>query len=241
MNQKAGIWAIVPAAGAGTRMGSSAPKQYLPLHGKTVIATTLERLASFPPIQGIYVGLSADDSQWAKVADSLTDLPVEITTYVGGEERANTVSNGLKGLSAVAEEGDWVLVHDAVRPCVRHEDIQRLIDEADDTDDGGILAVPISDTVKRTNDDGRIDKSVSRVNLWRALTPQYFPIADLAKALDRSLLEQAETTDEASAMEFIGAMPRCVPGHADNIKITYPADLELAEWYLSRQAKELAK
>ena len=189
MSSKAGIWAIVPAAGTGTRMGSSSPKQYLPLQGKTVIAVALERLANFPAIKGIYVGLSADDKQWTKVAQSLEELPVAIKTYVGGEERANTVLNGLKEIESVAEEGDWVLVHDAARPCVRHEDIQKLINEASDTDDGGILALPVSDTVKRTNDDGRIDKTVSRVNLWRALTPQYYPVADLTKALDQAFLE----------------------------------------------------
>ncbi|MCG6975956.1 MAG: 2-C-methyl-D-erythritol 4-phosphate cytidylyltransferase [Acidiferrobacterales bacterium] len=234
-----GIWAIVPAAGAGNRMGSSAPKQYLPLQGKTVLAVTLERLASFPAIKGVFVGLSKDDTQWPHVADSLKDLPVEISGYIGGAERANTVVNGLKALSEIAEDGDWVLVHDAARPCVRHEDIQKLIDEVTDTDDGGILALPITDTVKLTREDGRIDKTIDRTGLWRALTPQLFPLADLARALDRALLEEATITDEASAMEHIGAMPRCVEGHPDNIKITYPADLELAELYLSQQTKEM--
>jgi 2-C-methyl-D-erythritol 4-phosphate cytidylyltransferase len=233
-----GIWAIVPAAGAGTRMGSSGPKQYLPLQGKTVLGVTLERLASFPAIKGVFVGLSNDDTQWPQVAASLKDLPVEISGYIGGSERANTVLNGLKVLSEIAEEGDWVLVHDAARPCVRHEDIQKLIDDVTGTDDGGILALPIADTVKLTREDGRIDKTIDRTGLWRALTPQLFPLADLARALDRALLEEVIITDEASAMEYIGAMPRCVEGHPDNIKITYPADLELAGLYLSQQARE---
>jgi len=233
-----GIWVIVPAAGAGTRMGSSGPKQYLPLQGKTVLGVTLERLAKFPAIKGIFVGLSKDDAKWQHVADSLKGLPVEISGYIGGAERANTVLNGLKALSEIAEAGDWVMVHDAARPCVRHEDIEKLIRETIESDDGGILAMPIADTVKLTREDGRIDKTISRANLWRALTPQLFPIADLIKALDLALLEDAEITDEASAMEFIGAMPMCIQGHADNIKITYPADLALAELYLSQQAKE---
>ena len=241
MSFKAGIWAIIPAAGTGTRMGSSAPKQYLPLHGKTVLGVTLERLASFPGIKGVLVGLSNDDTQWPHIADSLKDLPVEVSAYIGGPERANTVLNGLRVLGDIAEEGDWVLVHDAARPCVRHEDIQKLIDEVTDSDDGGILALPIADTVKLAKENGRIDKTIDRTGLWRAVTPQLFPLADLTKALDRALLEEASITDEASAMEYIGAMPRCVEGHPDNIKITYPTDLALAELYLNHQSREAGR
>ncbi|KPK12477.1 MAG: hypothetical protein AMJ68_01715 [Acidithiobacillales bacterium SG8_45] len=239
MSFRAGIWAVIPAAGTGTRMGSSVPKQYLPLQGKTVLGVTIERLASFFPIKGIYVGLAADDSQWPDVAEKLKTDSVEVSTFTGGATRAATVLNGLREVGKRADVDDWVLVHDAARPCVRHEDIQKLIDEATDTDDGGILALPIADTVKLTKEDGRIDKTVDRTSLWRALTPQFFPLADLTKALDRALLEEAIITDEASAMEYIGAMPRCIEGHPDNIKITYPADLELAELYLSQQAKEV--
>jgi 2-C-methyl-D-erythritol 4-phosphate cytidylyltransferase len=238
MSFSAGIWAIVPAAGTGTRMGSSVPKQYLPLQGETVIAITIERLASFFPIKGIYVGLAEDDAGWADVAHQLEHHAITVTTYVGGASRAETVLNGLREVGKHADADDWVMVHDAARPCVRHKDMQKLIDGVTDSDDGGILAVPISDTVKFSKEDGRIDKTVDRTHLWRALTPQFFPIDDLTRALDKAILEEAIVTDEASAMEYIGAMPRCVEGHPDNIKITYPADLELAELYLSQQQKE---
>jgi 2-C-methyl-D-erythritol 4-phosphate cytidylyltransferase len=238
MNQTAGIWAIIPAAGSGTRMGTSLPKQYLSLHNETVIAITVKRLASFPAVNGIYVGIASDDSRWATIKYQLGHLPVPFETFIGGESRAQTVLNGINALADKAHDGDWVLVHDAARPCVRHDDIRKLVNEAGETDDGGILALPVADTVKRTDDRDRISKTISRENLWRALTPQYFPIGDLKKALTQALDEEAEITDEASAMEYIGATPRCVAGHADNIKITYPADLELAEMYLRKQKKE---
>jgi 2-C-methyl-D-erythritol 4-phosphate cytidylyltransferase len=241
MSTNAGIWAIVPAAGSGARMGSSTPKQYLPLQGKTVIANTLERLATFKAIKGIFVGLAKDDSQWPEVAKRLNSLPIAITSYTGGETRADTVLNGLKELRDHADPDDWVLVHDAARPCIRHEDIWKLIEEASENDDGGILALPITDTVKQIKDDGRIDKTVDRTQLRRALTPQFFPIEDLVKALEKAILEEVTITDEASAMEYIGAMPKCIEGHPDNIKITYPTDLELAALYLAQQQKEPAQ
>lgn len=219
-------------------MGAAAPKQYLPLLDDTVIGITIKRLASFPIIKGVYVGIASDDSQWANIEKQLSILPAEVETFTGGDTRAQTVLNGLKVLLEKSEQGDWVLVHDAARPCVRHEDIRKLINEASDSDDGGILALPVTDTVKRTDGKDRIKKTVSRENLWRASTPQYFPIDDLNMALSKALQEGAEITDEASAMEHIGAMPRCIVGHADNIKITYPADLELAEMYLKKQLKE---
>lgn len=219
-------------------MGTSLPKQYLPLQNETVIAVTVGRLASFPAIKGIYIGIAADDSRWVEVEKQMQELPVPVVAYTGGDTRAQTVLNGLIALSEKCEEGDWVLVHDVARPCVRHDDIRKLINEASGSDDGGILALPVADTVKRTDRKDRIKKTVSREHLWRALTPQYFPIDDLKKALTKALLEDAEITDEASAMEYIGAMPKCVAGHADNIKITYPADLELAEMYLKKQLKE---
>lgn len=236
MNQTAGIWVIVPAAGAGSRMGALKPKQYLPLLDETVIGITIRRLASFPAVKGIYVGIASGDLQWVQIEKQLHELPVAIETFTGGDTRAQTVLNGLTVLSKKSNEGDWVLVHDAARPCVRHDDIRKLINEAGD--DGGILALPVADTVKRTDAKDRINNTVSREHLWLALTPQYFPVDDLKKALTKALQVGARITDEASAMEHIGAMPKCVTGHADNIKITYPADLELAEMYLKKQHKE---
>ena len=240
MNQMAGIWVIIPAAGAGSRMDASTPKQYLPLLDETVIGITLGRLATFPSINGVFVGIASDDSQWAEVEKQLQGLPVPIKTFIGGDTRAQTVLNGLNVLSENSKEGGWVLVHDAARPCVRHDDIRKLINEVSDSTDGGVLALPVADTVKRTDSNDRIRKTVRREHLWRALTPQYFPIEDLTNALTKALEEGGEITDEASAMEYIGAMPKCIAGHADNIKITYPADLALAEMYLQKQLKETA-
>lgn len=219
-------------------MGTSVPKQYLPLLNETVIAITIKRVASFPAIKGVYVGIAPDDSRWTEVEKQLKGMPTPIETYIGADTRARTVLNGLAALSKKAGKGDWVLVHDAARPCVRHDDISKLLGEVSGTDDGGILALPVADTVKQTDSKDRIEKTVCRENLWRALTPQYFPIRDLMDAMTTALEEGAEITDEASAMEHIGAKPKCIAGHADNIKITYPADLALAEMYLKKQNKE---
>jgi len=219
-------------------MGTSLPKQYLPLLNETVFSITIKRLAGFAAIKGIYVGIAPDDSRWKEAKKLLKDLPVSIETYIGGHTRAQTVLNGLKIMSEKSEKGDWVLVHDVARPCVRDADIRKLINEAGGSENGGILALPVTDTVKRTDSKNSIEKTVSRDNLWRALTPQYFPIEVLADAMTKALEEGVEITDEASAMEYIGAKPRCIAGHTDNIKITYPADLELAERYLKIQQQE---
>lgn len=219
-------------------MGTSLPKQYLPLLNETVIAITVKRLANFPAIKGILVGIASDDSHWPTIQYQIGSLSAPLQTFTGGDTRAQTVLNGLIALSEKSEEGDWVLVHDAARPCVRHDDIRKLIKEAGGADDGGILALPVADTVKLTDDKHRISSTVSRENLWRALTPQYFPVIGLRNALTRALQEGVAITDEASAMEYSGAKPKCIAGHADNIKITYAADLELAEMFLRIQQKE---
>lgn len=220
-------------------MGTSLPKQYLPLLNETVIAITVKRLANFPGIKGIFVGISPDDTHWPTIKYQIGSLLAPLETYTGGESRAQTVLNGLKLLSEKSGEGDWVLVHDAARPCIRNDDIQKLIDETGNTVGGSILALPIGDTVKQTDDKDQINQTVSREHLWRALTPQYFPVSDLKSALTKALDEGVEITDEASAMEFAGAHPKCIVGRADNIKITFPDDLELAEMYLRNQQKEL--
>ena len=227
-------WAVVPAAGGGRRMSAGSPKQYLELRGRPVIVHTLERLASFPPLRGIVVGLAPDDRHWS----NLDFLPAKLlTTYVGGAERAVTVLNGLRALSAHASPDDWVLVHDAVRPCLRSADTLKLVTEVDNHPDGGLLAVPLTDTVKRTDADGRIIATVARADLWRALTPQMFRLAALQQALERALRENIAVTDEATAIEHNGGRPRLVAGHADNIKITYASDLALAELYMQQQER----
>ncbi len=229
------LWAVVPAAGGGARMRAARPKQYLPLLGRAMLLHTLERLGHYPRLRGMVVGIAADDAYWPTLT---AEIPNLLKTYVGGAERALTVLNGLRELETYAEPDDWVLVHDAARPCVRHTDIDTLLLAIDGHADGGLLALPLSDTVKRADHNGCSQETVTRTGLWRALTPQVFRLAALRAALESAIAEGAEITDEASAMEFSGARPRLVPGHADNIKITVPADLALAELFLREQERE---
>jgi 2-C-methyl-D-erythritol 4-phosphate cytidylyltransferase len=197
---------------------------------------TLERLGRYPRLRGLAVGIAADDAYWPTLA---TDIPNLLTTYVGGAERAQTVLNGLRALETYAAPDDWVLVHDAARPCVRHADIDSLLVAVAGHADGGLLALPLNDTVKRADHNGCIEETVSRTGLWRALTPQVFRLVALRDALELAMRAGIEITDEASAMEYSGARPRLVHGHADNIKITVPEDLTLAELFLREQEREL--
>ena len=226
------LWALVAAAGRGTRMGAAMPKQYLPLAGRTVIEHTLHRLASHPRVAGLMVVLDADDDCWPRLQLS---LPVPLHTTVGGTERYASVDNGLRALAALTDPGDWVLVHDAARPCLRHQDIDRLLDALLDHPVGGLLAAPVADTMKRADAHGEVIETVDRAQLWRALTPQMFRIAALRTAIRDALDAGQPITDEASAIEVSGARPQLVEGHPDNIKITHPADLALAELYIHRQ------
>ena len=226
------IWAVVPAAGRGSRMGTALPKPYLGLCGRTVIEHTLAALESHPAIARIIVALAAADDYW-------DTLPVarnpRIVTVQGGEERCHSVSNALAHLTEIGDEQDWVLVHDAARPCLRIEDLEGLISVVDGDPVGGLLACPVADTVKRGDEHDRVVETVSRARLWRALTPQMFRMGILYCAL-KSVLDSGMTvTDEAAAMEHAGYQPRLVAGHGDNIKITTPADLAMAEWLLGRQ------
>ena len=168
--------------------------------------------------------------------DALRERHAKVRT--GGSERAITVLHGLRALAQYAGANDWVLVHDAARPCVRHADIQALLTAVEGHSDGGLLAVPVSDTLKRADRSGCVDETVTRAGLWRALTPQVFPLAALTSAIECALRDGVEVTDEASAMEHDGAHPRLVHAHADNIKITVPDDLALAEMFLQAQERE---
>jgi 2-C-methyl-D-erythritol 4-phosphate cytidylyltransferase len=216
-------------------MQAPLPKQYLPLLGRPVILHTLERLCTHPRVRGVMVGISDQDRHWQALIPMLSRLPKFLGKYPGGETRAHTVLNGLKALSKRAKAGDWVLVHDAVRPCVRHEDVDKLISSIANGQEGGLLALPVSDTVKRVDNEGRVVETVRREGLWRAATPQMFRIGTLASALENALKQGSEITDEASAIEAAGGHPRVVACHADNIKVTLPEDLALAELYLKQQ------
>lgn len=240
MIAETGIWALVPAAGAGTRMQAALPKQYLALLGRPIILHTLERLCTYPRLRGVRVGIAARDRHWPALANDTGRLPNFLGSFTGGETRAATVLNGLYEFAAHAKPRDWILVHDAVRPCLRHRDLDRLLDTVGDYPDGGLLALPMSDTVKRTDDQGRVLQTVARADLWRALTPQMFRLDMLTSALERVLKQGSAVTDEAMAVEQFGARPRVVAGSADNIKITLPDDLALAGLLLKRQQEQRA-
>lgn len=227
---------MIPAAGVGARMGAAVPKQYLPLGGATVIEQTLIRVCGHPGVSGVVVAVAADDPHWASLRAS---CGVAVLRAHGGSARCHSVLNALDRLAQQAADDQWVLVHDAARPCVRHADIDRLVEQLWDHPVGGLLAVPVRDTMKRADGQGRVCETVERRGLWHALTPQMFRLGPLRQALRAALAAGALVTDEASAMEFVGEMPRLVQGHGDNIKITRPEDLVLAEFYLREQQQEV--
>jgi len=222
-------WVIIPAAGIGSRMGSDCPKQYLEIQGKTILQHTLERF-NLKAIAGIVVCIADHDTYW----DNLT-LPMPVIRANGGTERCHSVLNGLQVLQQQAQPDDWVLVHDAARPCVRQSDIETLIARLANHPIGGLLALPVRDTMKRSNAKAEIVETVERDGLWHALTPQMFRLELLVNALQTVLNNNELVTDEAQAIEKQGLKPLLVAGHADNIKITHPQDLALAELYLQEQ------
>ncbi len=231
---------MVPAAGVGARMGAAIPKQYLPLAGRALILHTLERLCRYERLSGVIVGIAPGDPHWeASCAPQCARWPRFLGTYPGGETRARTVLNGLRALERHARPEDWVLVHDAARPCVRHGDMDRLTQAVlSGGVDGGLLALPVTDTVKRADAQQHVLETVARERLWRALTPQMFRLAPLAQALEAALAAGREITDESSAMEAAGARILLVEGSADNIKITLPQDLRLAERCLEEEQSD---
>lgn len=222
------LWAVVPAAGQGERMRHATPKQYLKLGERTILDHTLSRLVETHLFHGIVVAIRPDDEQWR--ASELAGHSL-ISTVCGGAERADSVLAALDALIGMADPEDWVLVHDAARPCITRADILHLIDIVDEHPVGGILARPINDTVKMV-DQTSIKGTLDRNHLWRALTPQMFRLGELRQALQQG---GAHITDESSAMEAIGRQPIVVCGRADNIKITEPEDLVLAALYLQQQ------
>lgn len=226
------IVAVIPAAGVGSRMQADRPKQYLKLGEKTILEHTTESLLSHPKIERVVIAISADDAYF----DSLHLSSKRITVVEGGKERADSVLNGIASLS----ENTWALVHDAARPCIEEADITALLDVMHNDDVvGGILASPVRDTMKRalaTNDSVEIiAHTEERTNLWHALTPQLFPAGLLKQALQDGLEKGANITDEASAMELAGHKVAMISGSPANIKVTHPADLPLAEFYLRQK------
>lgn len=214
--------AIVPAAGRGSRMGGERPKQYLPLLGRPVIAHTLETLLAVPELDAVWVVLAPDDPDWDSA--QLQRSPRLGALRVGGERRADTVSNALAALTGKLCADDWVLVHDAARACLDAADVSRMIGMLRHDAVGGLLACPVADTLKRGDASMRVAATEPREGLWQAQTPQMFRFATLRQALSA----HPEVTDEAGAIEAIGLRPQLVPAPASNFKITYPADLALA-------------
>lgn len=234
MNDSNRYWAVVPAAGVGRRMGGDIPKQYLALNGRPVIEHSIGRLLSHPAISKVLVALAPDDGWWGKTTYS---DHADVLRVDGGAERCHSVLNALQHLSGLAGDQDWVLVHDAARPCLRASDIDRLVEQLSDHPIGGLLGMPVRDTMKRADASGQIEETVCRENLWHAFTPQMFRLGPLRNALQAALEEGSLVTDEASAMELAGQSPLMVEGHPDNIKITRPEDLPLAAFYLSQQGE----
>ena len=223
-------WAVIPAAGIGSRMQAEIPKQYLQVNNKCILEYTLECFCSHPGITGVVVVLAADDGHWGQLSVA---GHAKVKTAPGGAERFNSVLNGLRSLQQQADGNDWVLVHDAVRPCLHHEDIDHLINELGGHPVGGLLALPVRDTMKRVNDAGEVIETVDRGGLWHALTPQMFRLAMLEQAVAQAVNGNRMITDEAQAMELCGYRPVVVQGRADNIKITHRGDLPLAELFLA--------
>jgi 2-C-methyl-D-erythritol 4-phosphate cytidylyltransferase len=216
-------FAIVPAAGSGSRFGSEKPKQYLSLLGRPLLHHTLAALAACPEIDRVWVVLAPDDCEWDRYDWSELGPKLE-TLRCGGATRADSVGNGLRAAAMVAGDDDWILVHDAARPCLSQEMLAALLAELADDEVGGLLAVPVADTLKRAGDGQRVAATEARDGLWQAQTPQMFRYGLLREALEKC----RAVTDEAGAIEALGLRPRLVRADATNLKVTYPADLVLA-------------
>jgi 2-C-methyl-D-erythritol 4-phosphate cytidylyltransferase len=216
-------------------MQEETPKQYLRLADKTVLEHTLNTLLACERLSGVVLVLSASDQHWPEIEGRYQGQALE--TVTGGAERCHSVLNGLHHLADKSDENDWVLVHDAARPCVRRSDIETLIKTLETDTVGGVLGVPVADTMKRVDDGLRITATVEREGLWHACTPQMFRAGMLRAALQQAIDRGCMVTDEASAMELAGYPPRLVQGHRDNIKITVPSDLALAAFYLQSRTE----
>lgn len=220
------IIAIVPAAGTGTRLGDALPKQYLDVNGVPLIRHALDALAGVTRISRIVVVLSPDDQHWTALMPALQKVTA---VRVGGATRAESVLNGMLAMAADVASDTWVMVHDAARPCIRTELINQFIDELEHDRIGGLLALPLADTIKLGGENLRVEKTLPRESIWRAQTPQMFRHAMLREALLKTPL----ATDEAQAIEILGHQPKLVMGDSANLKVTYAPDLKLARMLLA--------
>jgi len=216
---------LLPAAGSGSRFGVDGLKQYSPLAGKPMLYHSIERLLAAPEVEVVFVVLAPADTDfrkhdWSAFGERLAPL------YCGGASRRDSVLNGLVAAASAVDPNDWILVHDAARPCLGKAELRRLMDEAGQDEVGGILAIPVADTLKRADDAHRIVSTEPRDGLWRAQTPQMFRCGLLLEALQKA---KAAVTDEAGAVEALGYKPKLVEGSTKNLKVTFSADLEIAE------------
>lgn len=230
------IVAIIPAAGIGSRMQADCPKQYLMLNGKTVLAHSVNLFLNHDHIQKIVIAINPEDPTPASLP--FFSHP-KIQWVKGGDTRAESVLNALQ---SIEDKAAWVLVHDAARPCLRWQEVEKLLEVEDEN--GAILATPVTDTLKKASaplfektftESPQIEKTVPRSNLWQAQTPQFFPAQTLKKAISQGLKDGLEITDEASSMEAIGFCPKLILGQRSNLKITYPEDLALAAFFLQQE------
>ncbi len=231
------FFALIPAAGSGSRMGNKLPKQYLSLAGKPLIYHSVRTLCHSSEITGVFVVLAPGDNEWLKY--DWSEFYSKLVVFdCGGATRAMSILNGLKVASESSSigDGDWVLVHDAARPCLSESLLNKLLNELADDEVGGLLAVPLADTLKRGGTDNRVEKTESRKDLWQAQTPQMFRYRLLVDALCRP--GSITMTDDASAVEALGLHPKLVLSDVCNLKITYPQDLILAELILRAQQEE---
>ncbi len=226
------LWAVVPAAGRGARFGGDVPKQYLEVSGEPVLAHTLRALLAHPKVQGAVVVLAEGDERWPGWRE-FEGKP--LLTCIGGDARADSVLAGLAALPDSVRADDFVLVHDAARPNLSAADLDQLLERGRNDPVGAILAAPVRDTLKRSGDDGGIDRTEPRERLWRALTPQLFRRLQLTRALESARDAGVDITDESMAMERQGQRPLLVDGAEDNFKITTPADLARFEFVLSQR------
>lgn len=230
------LWVIIPAAGSGSRFSKQALKQYQLIQSKTVLEHTVDRMSQLN-LSGYVLVIGEHDTYAKTLHFSHAD---KAHFCLGGQERVHSVLNGLNYLSQIASEDDWVLVHDAARPCVDLASLQHLVDTATSQNVSAILATPVRDTLKKSLEfESTIEKTVSRENIWQAQTPQMSKIGVLKRAIEKALATDMMITDEASALEFVGEKVTMVQGRADNIKITYPDDLMLAQLILKAQTKNM--
>ena len=230
MSSDARYWVVIPAAGVGKRMGVDKPKQYIEVNGKTILEHTIHCFIEREEIEKVVVAISATDEYWPELDISKNE---KVITAPGGVERYQSVFNSLKELQGKADNNDWVMVHDAARPCLSQSTIDRLIIELREHEVGGILAMPCRDTMKRSNDAGEIIDTVERESLWHAQTPQMFKYEKLYSAINDVLEKDIVVTDEAMAIELSGFKPLMVTGQQENIKITHKDDLKYLDTYLN--------